>query len=203
MPSKDVDFSTGRQLEEKHFREKERELIQRLKQKALKEAARKALSEAVGVSDEGILHTLEEMGYDKERVIALHLFPLVAVAWADGKISKEEREKVVAAARASGIHQGTAADKTLHAWLKSKPDETTTNRALRIIRDIMRFRGPEDQVDYQDNIMQLSTGIAEASGSLLGLGRKISAAERKVLERVAGELTASHQAAAKKILAKS
>jgi tellurite resistance protein len=201
--ARESDFATGRHLEEKYFREKERELIEKLKQKASKEAARKALSEAVGVSDEGILRTLEEMGYDREVVIVLHFFPLVAVAWADGDISKEERKKIVATARAWGVHQGTAADKKLHEWLRSKPDETTTNRALRVIRDIMKFRGPDKQADYHENILQLSEAVADASGGLLGLGRKISAAERKVIERVAKELTASHQSASNKVLAES
>jgi tellurite resistance protein len=201
--ARESDFATGRHLEEKYFREKERELIERLKQKASRDAARKALSEAIGVSDKDILQTLEQMGYDREAVIVLPFFPLVAVAWADGEISKEEREKIVTAARAWGIHQGTAADKKLDEWLRSKPDETTTKRALRVIRDIMKFRGPDKQADYQENIMRLSEAVADASGGFLGLGRKISAAERKVIERIAKELAASHQSAAKKVLAKS
>ena len=203
MPARQSDFATGRHLEEKYFREKERELIERLKQKASKEAARKALSEAVGVSDESTLQTLEEMGYDREVVTVLHFFPLVAVAWADGNISADERKKIVTAARAWGVHYGTAADKKLHEWLSSKPDETTTNRALRVIRDIMRFSGPEKQADYHENILRLSEAVANASGGLLGIGSRISAAERKVIERVAKELTAKHHAAAKKVLAES
>ena len=91
MPELEDGLSGRRHLEEKYFREKERELVEKLKQKTAREAARKALSDAVGVSDEGILQTLEEMGYDREVVVVLHLFPLVAVAWADGEISEKER----------------------------------------------------------------------------------------------------------------
>jgi tellurite resistance protein len=201
VPVRKSDFATGRELEDKYFREKERELIARLKQKASKEAARRALSEAVGVSDEDILQTLEDMGYDRDKVVVLHLFPLVAVAWADGEISRDERGKIVAAARAGGVHEGTAADKKLQEWLVSKPNEITVKRALRVIRDIMQFRGPDKQADYHENILRLSEAVADASGGLLGLGRRISAAERKTIARIAGELTTSHQSAAKKILA--
>ena len=203
VPARESDFAGIRQMEDRYFREKERELIEKLKQKAAKEASRKALSEAVDVSDEGILQTLEEMGYDREVVIVLHLFPLVAVAWADGEISGEERDKIVAAARTWGIHQDSAADKKLQQWLNSKPDQTTTDRALKVIRDIERFRGSEKQAGYYSDIMRLSEAVADASGGWLGLGRRISAAERKALERVARELTTDHQSAAKKILSES
>ena len=203
MPEFEDVLSRRRHLEEKYFREKERELVEKLKQKTAREAARKALSDAVGVSDEGILQTLEEMGYDREVVVVLHLFPLVAVAWADGEISEKERAKIVEAARAWGVHDGTAADKRLTEWLTQQPDAVTTERLLRIIRDILQFRGAAKQEDYRSNITRLTAAVAEASGGILGFGPKTSTAERAVIERISGELSSSHQAAAAKILAES
>lgn len=200
MPKREDNVHAGRHLEEKYFREREKELIERLKQKAAKEAARKGLSEAIGVSDEGILKTLEEMGYDRERVIVLHLFPLVAVAWADGEISKEEKAKILEAARAWGVSDGSPADQRLREWLKTRPDAVTTERALRIIRDILQFRGAEKQADYHTNFLRLSEEVAAASGGVLGIGRKVSAAERAVIERIAKDLSDKHRAAAARIL---
>ena len=203
MATREDSVSAGRNLEEKYFREKEKELIERLKQKAAKEAARKGLSEEIGVSDEGILNTLQEMGYDREVVIVLHLFPLVAVAWADGDISPEEKAKILEAARTWGVPDGSAADRKLRGWLEARPDAVTTDRALRIIRDILQFRGSEKQADYRANFLRLSEEVAAASGGVLGFGRKISAAERAVIERIAKELSDSHQEAAARILKQS
>lgn len=203
MPGKSADFSTGRQVEESYFHRKERELIKKLKAKAAKEAARQALSEAVGVSDEGILQTLEGMGIDREVAAVLHLFPLVTVAWADGDISKEERAKIVEAARAWGVQEGTAADAKLKGWLASRPDKFTTTRAMKVICDIMQFRGAAKRSDYRADIMKLCETVAAAAGGILGLGRKVSAAERAVIKRVARDLAASHKAAADKILSQS
>jgi tellurite resistance protein len=188
----------GSHTEEKYFREK---LIAKLKAKAARETSRKALSEAVGVSDEGILQTLEDMGYDRDIVTVLHLVPLLAVAWADGRISDEERTKIVEAARSWGVKEGTAADRKLHELLRVRPEEVQISRALRVIRDIMQFRGAEKQASYCKNVLELTEAVADASGGLLGLGRRISPAERKVIERVARELSASHATAAKKVLA--
>jgi tellurite resistance protein len=198
---KDQKSVLGSHTEEKYFREKEKELIAKLKAKAAKESARKALSEAVGVSDEGILHTLEDMGYDREVVMVLHLVPLLAVAWADGRISDEERTKIVEAARSWGVRQGTAADRKLHHWLSARPEDVQISRALKVIRDIMQFRGAGKQASYRSSVLELAEAVADASGGLLGLGRKISAAERKVIERVARELSDNHPAAAREVLA--
>ena len=201
MEGKEQKSVLGSHTEEKYFREKERKLIAKLKEKAAKESARRALSEAVGVSDEGILQTLEEMGYDREVVTVLHLVPLLAVAWADGRISDEERTKIVEAARSWGVHEGTAADRKLHDWLSVRPEEVQISRALRVIRDILQFRGAGKRASYRSSVLGLAEGVAEASGGLLGLGRKVSAAERKVIERVARELSDNHPAAARKVLA--
>lgn len=200
---KDQKSILGSQAEEKYFREKEQQLITKLKEKAARESARKALSEAVGVSDEEILRTLEDMGYDREVVTVLHLVPLLAVAWADGRISDEERSKIVEAARSWGVHEGTAADKKLQNWLNTRPEEVQINRALRVIRDIMQFRAAEKKASYRASVLELAEAVAEASGGLLGLGRRTSAAERKVIERVASELSTNHPDGRRKVLSET
>ncbi len=202
MPG-DSYFSQGRQVEEKYFKEKERELIERLRQKAAKEAARRDLAEAVGVSDEAILQALEEMGYTRDAVKVLHLFPLVAVAWADGQISDQERVRILDAAQAWGVTGGSPAHQKLMEWLQARPNEVYTQRALQIIRDIMQFRTADHQQDYRDRMKELCEKVAEASGGFLGLGSRISTEERAILTRVADELAAGHKAAAEKLLAES
>lgn len=190
----------GRSLEEKYFREKEKELIDRLKRKSARDESRKALSQAVGVTDEAILQTLEEMGYDREVVTVLHFFPLVAVAWADGELSGQERAKILESARAWGVQEGTAADAKLKQWLDSQPSATTIRHTLTVIRDIVQFRGAVKQEQYRADITKLCEAVAEASGGVLGLGRRISPAERQVIDRINRELATRHQAAADKLL---
>jgi len=175
-------------------------LIEKLKKKASAEAARKDLAEAVGVSDEGILNALEELGYNREIVVVLHLFPLVAVAWADGEISDEERERILEVSKAWGVEPGSPAHSRLTEWLTKKPSESYSERVFRIIRDITQFRPEDKQTDYQTRVADLCLQVAEASGGFLGLGRKVSAAERAVLDRITQELVARHPAAADKVL---
>lgn len=203
MPQKKPHFTDVRHLEEKYFRKREQELIKKLKERAEKEAARKGLLEAVGVSDEGILQTLEELGYNRDTVRVFHLFPLVVVAWADGTVSEEERSKILEAARAWDITEEQPAYARLKEWLDVRPDEVTTSRALRVMRDVLQFRPVEKQRDYRKNVVGLCEQVAEASGGFLGIYGNVSREERALIKRVASELTVSHKKAAEEVLAES
>jgi hypothetical protein len=190
----------AKQAEEEYFRRKEQELVAKLKERSERESRRKGLAEAVGVTDDAILAAIEEMGFSRDVVVVLHLFPLVAVAWADGELADTERAKIVEAARAWGIAPGTPADARLEEWLRERPDPVTTDRALRLIRDILAFRTLDKGDDYRANILGMCEAVAGAAGGFLGLGAKVSGAERAVIERIAGELVQSHTTAVRKVL---
>jgi hypothetical protein len=76
----------------------------------------------------------------------------------------------------------------------------TTDRALRLIRDILAFRTLDKGDDYRVNILGMCEAVAGAAGGFLGLGSKMSPAERAVIERIAGELVQSHTTAVRKVL---
>jgi tellurite resistance protein len=200
--SRESFLSQGKQTEDQYFLEREKHLIEQLQKKAAAEVAKKELAEAVGVSDEAILDTLRDLGYDRDIVTVLHLFPLVAVAWADGEISEQERDRILEAARAMGIEPETPAHKKLLEWLATKPTEIQTERKLRIIRDLLQFRTADKQQEYQSKVADLCVQVAEASGGFLGLGRKTSAVEKAMLERITDELSTSHPGAAAKLVDK-
>ena len=52
---------------------------------------------------------------------------------------------------------------------------------------------PRDLVSY-------CTQIAQASGGILGLGRKVSDAERELIERIGAELERDHPEAARQVI---
>lgn len=182
---KDVVQERASQAEEEYFRRHERELQERLRERAAKESARRDLAAASGVADESVLAALEELGFDRETVAVLHLFPLVAVAWADGELQPAERAQIIAAARAQGIAEGSGADRHLAEWLASPPSATYTEHAMKIARDVAAASG--EKVPPGD-LLALCHAVASASGGFLGLGNKVSAAEDEALKRVAAML---------------
>lgn len=93
-------------MEEEYFRKKEQELVEKMRYRTAKDAERDKLAESIGVADEAILATLQELGYTRDTVRLLHLVPLVQVAWASGSVTPREREMVLRLCEWRGVGKG-------------------------------------------------------------------------------------------------
>ncbi len=185
-----------RPAEEEYFRRKEAELIAKLREKSQEAALRKGLAEAVGLENRQILDVLKEMGFDRATVVLLFLIPLLEVAWSDGSITEKERELILEAARSQGIKEGTPAHERLTDWLTTEPAGVLFERAITVIRDIVRFQSDQAWRASSLRMVDACERVAAASGGFLGLGSKISAEELAVLRRVSSELEKAHARAA-------
>jgi tellurite resistance protein len=193
------DRSRERRQEEEYFRRKEQELIEKMRHRSAMEAKRQELYQAVGVADPKILEDLQELGYTRETVGLLHLLPLVRIAWAEGKITKSERELILEAARARGVLPGSPGFEKLAEWLNRRPTEEFFDKTMRIIRAILMVLPEEEMESSKRDLLSYSARVAEASGGILGMG-KIDRKERALLEEIAKILEQSHESAAKEVL---
>jgi hypothetical protein len=186
--------------EAEYFYKKELELIARMRERSAIEAKRQELYEAVGVTNPKILEDLHELGYTRDTVGLLHLLPLVRIAWAEGKITQAERDLIFEAARARGVEPGTPAYETLTDWLNRRPSEKFFDKTMQVIQALLEVL-PEKEVETSKrDMLSYCTRVAEASGGILGLGRKIDRNERAAIEQVAKMLEQSHKSAAKEVL---
>ena len=183
MADKDAFAERERLLEEEYFRRKEKEVIDKMRQRAAAEDERRRLGEQAGVADEEVLQDLQELGYKPETVMLLHLVPLIQTAWAEGNVSARERDLIVSAARSRGIAPGSAADQQLNQWLTDRPSAEFFERALRVIRAILEARSPDARAASERNLLSLCTAIATASGGIVGFGA-VSEAERQILAHI-------------------
>ena len=177
----------GKNLEEDYFHRKEKELIEKLRKRREAEAQRKDLAEGSGISDEEVLATLQDLGYTRDTVLLLHLVPLISVAWADDKVSGPERDLILEAARLRNISEDSAAFKQLNDWLTNRPSEEFVEQTLRVILNLADTNAPGETEMRRQNLLELCTRVAEASGGILGLG-KISSEEQSVIDRLAQRL---------------
>jgi prepilin-type processing-associated H-X9-DG protein len=200
MPDKNPFDDLRRAKEEEYFRRKEQELVEKMRHRAKSEVERLQMSAASGVTDEDILQDLQDLGFDRETVLLLHLVPLVHVAWVDGHVSKRERERLFEAARLRGVKEGSPAHRQLSDWLDHRPPEEFFRKTLRVIRDILQALPAEEQHSRKQDLVTYSTQIAKASGGILGLGSKISDAEQILIEQIAKELEHDHTSAAKQVV---
>jgi tellurite resistance protein len=197
MSDRDAFKERERALEESYFQKKERELIERQREKVAIENARAKLAEKTGVTNEEILEALEELGYDHETVRLLHLMPVIYIAWADGKMRDKERRGILEVARLAGISEGSKADERLGNLIESAPSDEVWEASFLAIQAVLRAGDKEKVEHMRKNVLSYCESIASLSKGLFGLELLGTGAERAALERVTRELGVESSKAAK------
>ena len=150
---------------------------------ALRQQERSDIADTLNTSED-IADEAMELGFDAETARVLPLVPLIQVAWADGKVTRAQAEKVTAKARKFGIDADSPADEFLNLLLDQQPSSTFFDRVNQVIRSIV---DGDVEGDIRSNVLNWSKAVAQASGGFFGLTDPISKNEQKVL-REFGEL---------------
>lgn len=174
-----------RALEEKFFRERDARLRERLRRERERREGIEGLARATGVCDERVLAELVERGIGAESLTALVLVPLIAVAWADERVTEAERLEILGSARDLGVEHEGAAHALLEGWLRERPEPGLVEAWKDYVRALVRDLGPERARLLREEVLERSREVAKVGGGLTGLGR-VSGAERRVLDDLAG-----------------
>lgn len=174
----------GKALEEDFFARKDHQLRDKLKATFEQEVTREKLKAATGLTDPQILDRLIALHVRGETMAAFSLYPLVEIAWADGKLDGRERDAVLAAAVASGIARGSPGFEALEAALADGPTEARRKVWFAYARDLAGRLDPNERRLVREDLLRGARAVAEASGGILGT-LKISSAEQRVLDRIA------------------
>ncbi len=134
--------------EDEYFHQKEKELIEKMRQRALKEQERQELSEFFLVENAEILDDLQQLGYSRDTIFLLFLVPVIHVGWIDGQVTEQEREAILKIARQRGLEAGAPAEAMLLDWLNKRPSDEFFEKTLRLIRNILETR-PPDGTEHQ------------------------------------------------------
>jgi hypothetical protein len=187
MSDHDALNKRGRALEEDYFRKKDLELIEKIRQAGAEARVRTDLGRKIGLDAPELIQELHDLGFTPDTVVLLPLVPIIQVAWAEGGITKAERELILRLARSRGIEEGSAADRQLADWLANHPHEAVFAGARRLIRALLDA-GAEPSSDFSaSDLVKYCEDIAAASGGILGIGR-VSAEERALLSSIAADL---------------
>jgi hypothetical protein len=181
--SDDVGAKRQRVSEEDYFRKKDRELIERMREAAAADQARRELGAKTGLTDPALLGALQELGFTPATVALLPLVPVVQMAWAEGGVTPVERAMVVDLARKRGIEAGNDADRQLSDWLTLRPSQDVFDGAMRLISAMLATASGSHGGVNADDVIQSAEAIASASGGILGIG-KVSAEERALLAQI-------------------
>ena len=87
-------FERRRQaLEEEFFKKQNQALLEKLRNQLEATQPKAVLRKITGIDDEKVLDTLVALHVNHETLAAFALYPLVEVAWADGRVEDRERAR--------------------------------------------------------------------------------------------------------------
>jgi tellurite resistance protein len=178
----------ARSLEDAFFVRENAKLLDEMRKKAVLQERRDALRQVIKDADDALLDHLLALGVNAETALAMSMLPLVRVAWADGAIDAKEREALMRAVEQRGMHPGTPGHNLLSSWLEHKPGEAIEAAWEKYIRSLWPSLEPHERDELRERLLRLARTVAEAAGGFLGLGSKISPAERAVLEEIEAAL---------------
>jgi hypothetical protein len=174
-------------MEDAYFRDENAKLLEKLRHRAHLDEIAVALGEKLQVDDPALLAKVRELGVTLETAPAFFLAPLVQVAWAEGGVSKEEREVVLRLARNRGIEPGSPAYAQLQAWLDVRPPDELFDTAVKVLKLGFSVLPPAERDERIKDIVRACHEVAEASaglGRLLGLGDGVSRIEASTLDDI-------------------
>lgn len=143
--------------------------------------ARVALSQASGIRDEEILEGLRQLGLTPASLPALDLAPTILVGWADGAMSRLERDRLRALAVIRGIDESHAAWPLLQHWMLQRPTPHEERVLLAALVARLERLPARTRLKRRDAILRDCEAVARAAGRMLG-GPKVSREERHALD---------------------
>ena len=185
-PTNDSDerSSPHRSLGDSFFGKPRAELLERLRDaEHTRTQQMETLAEVSGIDDVEVLEKLVLLGIRSETLAALTLYPLVAVAWADGKVDRHEREAVLRGASDCGVAPDSVSYGLLDAWLEERPDAVLLAAWEGLVRELTRQVDAEWRTVFARELLGRARAVAEASGGFLAL-EKTSADEQGVLDKL-------------------
>jgi hypothetical protein len=167
---------------EAYFDQKDRELIDKMRQKLASQEREMELAAATGITDKMILSDLGQADADIGAIAALGLIPLAEVAWADGRISPGESTAALKAAASMGVPEGSHAYDLLEKWLSTKPSVGVVAAWKEYVKALAKTWGRDRTRHVRQAIIGRATSVAQSAGGILGLGNKVSHKEQAVLD---------------------
>ena len=174
-------------MEEAYFRQEDAKLLDKLRHRANLDEIALALRDKLMVDDPELLHKVRDLGINADTAAAFFVAPLLQVAWAEGKTSRQERDTVLRLARKRGLEQDSPADKALEEWLVVRPSDEFFDTAGEVLNAAFAVLPPAEREARIVGIVQACHEVAEASGGLgrlLGLGDGVSSTEAATLDKI-------------------
>lgn len=183
MTGKDMFDIRRKGLEEGFFAKHNQMLINKLHSENQSKQWIDSLSSVSGIKDTAVLKSLVEAKVKPETLVALTLYPLVFVAWADGKMEDKEKEAILRSAQKKGIDSSSPAYELLSSWLESSPPKELFTAWQSYLSSLKEKLTSDDFNGLKEEIINQTTEVAKSAGGFLGL-QSISSEESNAISQL-------------------
>ena len=173
----------GHAMESAFFRGVDADLIAKMKAELQSGEDRAALLAATGIDSEEVIDQLIKQGISAQTLASVGLIPLVAVAWADGKMEDNERQAVLKAAAETGIKEGQGSYDLVSNWLANKPEADLLQSWKDYITAMKASLDASAVSQVKNSVVGRAKKVAQAAGGFLGI-MTTSDVEQKVLDEL-------------------
>lgn len=173
----------GRAMEDLFFHDLDQQLVDKMKAEMAADEDRKSLMAATGIEDAAVIESLMSHNVSPETLAGVGLIPLIAVAWADGKMEDNEREAILKAASETGIDEKHPCFGLVSSWLNKKPASTLFDSWKEYIGALKGTLDDAAVSQIKRSVVDRAKRVADSAGGFLGIG-STSAAEQSVLQEM-------------------
>jgi tellurite resistance protein len=181
-----------RAAEANYFRQQDERLLDSLRKRAPLDEIARAIGEKLQVDNAELLERVRKLGLKPESAPALFLAPLVQVAWAEGKISRDEQDAVLRLALDRGVEMNSPPYQQILEWLAVRPSDDVFDTAVEILKYGFAVLPDDEREDRIKRVVEACHEVAAASGGglakLLGLGSSVSGVEASMLDSITATL---------------
>ena len=161
--AKDLFRDRGRAEEGVYFRQRDANLVAKLRQKAQLSEIAHALAEKLHADEPELLERIQKLGVTLDTGSAFILAPLVEVAWVDGDVSDAERDTILRIAKQRGVAPGSADYRQLLDWLTHRPSDEVFRTAIEAIRIGLSVLPPDESEQRIATIIKGCEDVAQAA----------------------------------------
>ncbi len=187
MSDSDTLHHRGKALENAFFANLDEKLVEDLRKKLCTKVAMDELREATAIQDPQVLEAVCKLGVNASTIVALRLYPLVAVAWADSELDDAERLTIRKFA-AKHLANSPLASDLLSKWLERKPSEDMLDAWEAYAHALTTHMPAPEAAKLKKTLLAELNDVATASGGVFGWGT-ISPSEHSVVKRVGDALS--------------
>lgn len=168
-------------LEDQFFYKQDQILMEEFHRMQEMKETKETLAKVSGITNDEILRKFVKLDIRPEIVASLAVVPLIEVAWADGKVDEKEKAAVLEAAAASLFAKNSIDFKLLAQWLEHRPPKSLLDAWTHYIEGLCKELTATEKAELKKELIGHARQVAEAAGGFMGLGSKISEAERRML----------------------